>query len=106
MIRAEAERKAKEENLKLDDAVYGAEDSMSYSQEPLQFEDEEYYQNQTAQDHLEQEAGDQGHLGVPTKPYDRVISDSTNELPEDGAGSGGKKKKKKKKKKNKKKKRR
>ena len=36
---------------------------------------------------------EQGHLGVPTKPYDRVISDSTNEIQDDG----GKKKKKKKK---------
>merc|ERR1719195_2039613 len=92
MLQAEAERNARMGSF---DEVHGDEDDyyqeMAGDEIELMDDEEQYYDNETA---LEQEAGNQ--LGVPTKPYDRVISDSTNEMPDERAK--GKKKKKKRKK--------
>merc|ERR1739842_238049 len=85
LIQAEAERNARLGSFEEFEPSYGEEDG--YDEVQFAEDDDQYYDNETA---LQQEAGDQGHLGVPTKPYDRVISDSTNEIADDG----GKKKKK------------
>merc|ERR1711879_917538 len=94
MLQAEAERNARMGSF---DEVHGDDDDyyqeMAGDEIELMEDEDQYYDNDTA---LEQEAGNQ--LGVPTKPYDRVISDSTNEMPDERA-KGKKKKKKKKKKK-------
>merc|ERR1712190_374206 len=87
MLQAEAERNARMGSF---DEVHGDEDDyyqeMAGDEIELMDDEEQYYENETA---LEQEAGNQ--LGVPTKPYDRVISDSTNEMPDER--ETGKKKK-------------
>merc|ERR1712038_2111931 len=91
MLQAEAERNARMGSF---DEVYGDDDYHEMGDEiDLMDDEEQYYQNDTT---MEQEAGNQ--LGVPTKPYDRVISDSTNEMPDERAQSKKKKKKKKRKK--------
>merc|ERR1712079_684464 len=90
-VQAEAERNARMGSF---DEVYGDDDYHEMGDEIDLIDDEEqYYQNDTT---IEQEAGNQ--LGVPTKPYDRVISDLTNEMPDERAQSKKKKKKKKRKK--------
>merc|ERR1711994_402801 len=77
MLQAEAERNARMgsfDEMHCDEDDYYQE--MGGEEIDLMEEEDQYYENETA---LEQEAGNQ--LGVATKPYDRVISDSTNEMP-------------------------